>query len=300
MKNWILSLIVAWGLMIPAESVAAVTPSNQDYKRIADFTGVRWSYLVSYDQYEKAAKIPEWAGLFNPDPADRDPSTIPLFYGTGRDGNLDGIADPSNPIDRAYSRAFLMKGVTNSESFQNFLLAHYKNKQDVNRIIGMARVYETFQNTDLQQKMFPIPKRYNYTYKGTWGAKRGWGGRRTHQGIDIFAGYGTPVVSTCYGFVEVKGWNIYGGWRVGIRDTDNMYHYFAHLSGFEKGIREGAVVRPGQVIGYVGSSGYGKAGTSGKFPPHLHYGIYKITGKHEWAFDPYPLLRQWERQAKKR
>ncbi|NEU03096.1 peptidase M23, partial [Escherichia coli] len=49
------------------------------------------------------------------------------------------------------------------------------------------------------------------------------------------------------------------------------------------------------VIGSVGSSGYGPPGTAGKFPPHLHYGMYKDNGRTEWSFDPYPHLRAWER-----
>ncbi|WP_373370365.1 M23 family metallopeptidase [Alkalicoccobacillus plakortidis] len=120
-----------------------------------------------------------------------------------------------------------------------------------------------------------------------------WGGRRIHEGTDLFAGYGVPIQSTSYGTVELIGWNNYGGWRVGIRDLDNIYHYYAHLSGFEKGLEKGDVVKPGQVVGYCGSSGYGKPGTQGKFPPHLHYGMYRDNGVTEWSFDPYPLLKSW-------
>jgi peptidoglycan LD-endopeptidase LytH len=54
------------------------------------------------------------------------------------------------------------------------------------------------------------------------------------------------------------------------------------------------------VIGGVGSSGYGPPGTSGKFPPHLHYGIYKDNGYTEWSYDPYPHLRLWEKQERQR
>ncbi|WP_297992138.1 M23 family metallopeptidase, partial [uncultured Anoxybacillus sp.] len=63
-------------------------------------------------------------------------------------------------------------------------------------------------------------------------------------------------------------------------------------------IREGSIVEPGMLIGSVGSSGYGPPGTSGKFPPHLHYGMYKDNGYTEWSFDPYPYLKQWERQER--
>ncbi|MDB5085348.1 MAG: lytH, partial [Bacilli bacterium] len=111
-------------------------------------------------------------------------------------------------------------------------------------------------------------------------------------------GYGTPVLASAYGFIEEKGWNKFGGWRIGLRGIDNVYYYYAHLASFSKGMSVGMVVKPGQVLGFVGSSGYGKPGTSGKFPPHLHYGMYRGGGMKEWAFDPYPYLRQWERQRK--
>ena len=110
---------------------------------------------------------------------------------------------------------------------------------------------------DLESHVFPVPVRSNHSYKNTWGAARGWGGRRIHEGTDIFASYGVPVRATSYGIIEMKGWNRYGGWRVGIRDINNNYHYFAHLNGFSKDIHTGQVVEPGQLIGSVGSSGYG-------------------------------------------
>ena len=154
--------------------------------------------------------------------------------------------------------------------------------------MGNAKIYHEFGKIDLKEKAFPLPIGYNFTYHNTWGHARGWGGRRIHEGTDIFAGYSVPVRSTCFGIIEMKGWNKYGGWRIGIRDLNNNYHYFAHLSGFADGIKVGQVVKPGQPIGSVGSTGYGPPGTSGKFPPHLHFGLYKDNGYTEWSFDPYP------------
>ena len=84
----------------------------------------------------------------------------------------------------------------------------------------------------------------------------------------------------------------------GIRDIYNIYHYYAHLNGYADDLKLGDIVKPGDVLGSVGSSGYGPPGTSGKFPPHLHYGMYKDNGYSEWAFDPYPYLRRWEKMAR--
>jgi murein DD-endopeptidase MepM/ murein hydrolase activator NlpD len=163
-----------------------------------------------------------------------------------------------------------------------------------------AKIYAAFGTLDLHRHAFPLPIRADYSYRSTWGASRSWGGYRIHEGTDLFASYGVPVRSTCYGMIEEMGWNRYGGWRIGIRDLDNIYHYYAHLSGFNKKLHKGDIVKPGQVIGWVGSSGYGKPGTQGKFPPHLHFGLYRDNGVKEWSFDPYPHLKRWEREERQR
>ena len=167
----------------------------------------------------------------------------------------------------------------------------------------IAKIYKEFETLNLDENAFPLALQADFSYRSTWGVSRGWGGRRMHEGTDLFASYGVPVKSTTYGLVETMGWNDFGGWRVGIRDIHNTYHYYAHLSGFNKEIKEGDIIEMGTVIGYVGSSGYGKEGTSGKFAPHLHYGMYKYNGRIEWAYNPYPSLVRWEqeeRNAKKK
>lgn len=278
---------------------------------------VPWHYLAAIDQYERniqsvRSDIPErdgviairfleedWTGQLNPTDGDRSPFHIKYFGGMGMDGNGDGIANPDDDDDILYAMAsYLSQYELDEEGFKLALWEYYKNEKVVNQILTIATLYKHFNSIDLDAHVFPLPVKYDYSFRGTWGANRGWGGRRSHEGTDLFAGYGTPVVSTSYGVVEVMGWNDFGGWRVGIRDNHNSYHYYAHLGHYNKEIKVGDVVEPGTVIGVVGSSGYGKEGTSGKFPPHLHYGIYKFDGRTEWAFDPYPSLQQWERQTK--
>ena len=281
---------------------------------------VPWYHLAAIDQYERniqsvRSDIPKrdsaisiqiskeyWAGALNPIKDDTSPFTIKYFGGIGLDGNGDGIAnvDDDEDILLTMTNFFGSFGPT-LEDFKIALWEYYRSEITVNQILTIAKLYKQFDTIELDTHVFPVPVRgYSYSYRGTWGANRGWGGRRIHEGTDIFAGYSTPVVSTSYGVVEVMGWNEFGGWRVGIRDNHNTYHYYAHLSYFNKDLKIGDVVEPGTSLGGVGSSGYGKEGTSGKFPPHLHYGMYKFNGRTEWAFDPYPSLMQWEKYSKQK
>lgn len=289
------------------------------YDQISAVTQMPWYRLAAIDQYErtltrvhpKDRQHPEreigifvpstaWAGPLNPNPEDMSPTTIAMYGGIGQDGSGDGQADRNNNADLLYSLASKLNAYgPSADDFGIGLWAYYQNGRAVQRILQFSKLYESFGKLDLFDHAFPLPVKSDYSYRSTYGMGRSWGGYRIHEGTDLFARYGVPVRSTCYGIVELKGWNRYGGWRIGIRDLNNHYHYYAHLQGFEKGIKSGDVVTPGQTIGWVGSSGYGKPGTSGKFPPHLHYGIYRDTGLSEWSFDPCPLLRQWEVQDRR-
>lgn len=137
---------------------------------------------------------------------------------------------------------------------------------------------------------YSFPVLGNHSYADTWGAPRSFGGDRQHEGTDIFALFGTPLVAVTDGWLEKVGWNTYGGWRIGLRGEDGLYYYYAHLSAYAAGIYQGKWVNQGEVLGYVGDSGYGPPGTTGRFAPHLHFGIY-LGDK---ATNPYPYLKMWE------
>jgi len=113
----------------------------------------------------------------------------------------------------------------------------------------------------------------------TWGGARS-GGRR-HEGIDIFARRGTAVTSSTEGVILRIGTNRLGGQVVWVLGPGGQRHYYAHLDRYAD-VEGGQRVRPGTILGYVGTTG-NAAGT----PPHLHYGIYERGG----AINPYPLLR---------
>ncbi|UIO40394.1 peptidoglycan DD-metalloendopeptidase family protein [Brevibacillus brevis] len=150
-------------------------------------------------------------------------------------------------------------------------------------------------------KQFRFPFHDNSWYEpygDSFGSDREWtetnsGSVRSHEGIDIMAPKGTPIYSVSDGTINKVGWNTYGGWRVNITDENGQYRmYYAHLQAYTPGLYVGKTIKAGQLIGFVGDTGYGGTGTVGMFEPHLHFGLYRnSTGK---AIDPYDYLRVWE------
>jgi len=151
---------------------------------------------------------------------------------------------------------------------------------------------------------FPVPESTNLktpdiTYEDGWLEKRTFGGERLHEGCDLMGGgQGAgfyPVVSMTDGVVERIGWLTKGGWRIGIRAPSGAYFYYAHLSEYAGEWKEGDAVKAGELLGYMGDSGYGTEGTTGQFPVHLHLGIYLKTEHYEeLSINPYWILRHME------
>jgi murein DD-endopeptidase MepM/ murein hydrolase activator NlpD len=112
-------------------------------------------------------------------------------------------------------------------------------------------------------------------------------GGRSHQGIDLFAARGTPVVAVADGSLFNVGYNGLGGWRLWVRDTSGNAFYYAHLSAYSPAAVEGATVARGTVLGYVGDTGDAR-GT----PNHLHFEIHPGGGG---PVPPYPIVTGWPR-----
>jgi len=156
---------------------------------------------------------------------------------------------------------------------------------------------------------FPIALKLNgntnsYYFSDSWQANRSYGGERVHEGCDIMTKENVrnyyPVVSMCDGVVENKGWLELGGYRLGIRSTNGLYIYYAHLASYDDRIDIGATVKAGQLLGYAGDTGYSKVeGTTGNFKVHLHVGIYfhysADDGQlYEVPVNPYTILKRLE------
>lgn len=127
----------------------------------------------------------------------------------------------------------------------------------------------------------PLAKFYPYSHFDDFGVSRSYGFKRKHLGHDMMGQVGTPVIAVESGYVEALGWNQYGGWRIGIRSLDKKrYYYYAHLRQnfpYNKSLEEGSVVQAGDVIGYLGRTGYSsKENANNIRTPHLHFGLQLI------------------------
>ena len=127
----------------------------------------------------------------------------------------------------------------------------------------------------------PIAAGYGYSHCDDFGASRSFGFRRRHLGNDLMGAQGTPIVAVEGGVVEAMGWNRYGGWRIGIRSFDSKrYYYYAHLQKdrpFAPGLEEGDLVQAGDLIGFMGRTGYSdRENTNNIETVHLHFGIQLV------------------------
>ena len=139
----------------------------------------------------------------------------------------------------------------------------------------------SFENRYGLKAFLPIAKNYNFSHYDDFGNSRSYGFKRTHLGNDLMGSIGTPIIAVESGTVEHLGWNQYGGWRIGIRSFDGKrYYYYAHLRKnhpYVPDLKEGSTVSAGDVIGYLGMTGYSiKENVNNINVPHLHFGMQLI------------------------
>jgi Peptidase family M23 len=129
------------------------------------------------------------------------------------------------------------------------------------------------------------------SYGNTFGAPRadtGW-----HHGEDIFGPLGAPILAVANGIVYSVGWNDIGGLRLWLQDIAGNEFYYAHLSAFSPLAVNGAQVRAGDVLGFMGNTGDAEA-----TPPHLHFEIHPASLMYmgyDGVVAPYPYLNAWKR-----
>ncbi len=147
----------------------------------------------------------------------------------------------------------------NGGNFKNY------SKKDLNNLITQLKNGQNM--SDLTSDL----KFYDYYYESYSAV----------LGNDLMGSIGTPIIAVESGIVEHLGWNQYGGWRVGIRSFDGKrYYYYAHLRKnhpYVENLEEGSIVKAGDVIGYLGMTGYSvKENVNNINVPHLHFGLQLI------------------------
>lgn len=167
---------------------------------------------------------------------------------------------------------------------------------------GSVEAESTWETTYGLKAFHPIARGFSFSDYDDFGVSRTYGYKRRHLGHDMMGLVGTPIIAVESGYVEALGWNQYGGWRIGIRSFDKKrYYYYAHLRQnypFAEGLAEGDIVTAGDVIGYMGHTGYSKEENVNNInETHLHFGLQLIfdesqkDGNTEIWIDCYQLVR---------
>lgn len=178
-------------------------------------------------------------------------------------------------------------------------IAAEKEPQATGDSIEAEPVWETVYGL---KAFHPIAQGFSFSDYDDFGVSRTYGYKRRHLGHDMMGLVGTPIIAVESGYVEALGWNQYGGWRVGIRSFDKKrYYYYAHLRQnypFAEGLSEGDIVTAGDVIGYMGHTGYSREENVNNInETHLHFGLQLIfdesqkDGNTEIWIDCYQLVR---------
>lgn len=177
-------------------------------------------------------------------------------------------------------------------------ISNYLNKTQAEKFRQQQNIYNSILN---DVRYFPVPRSNKRTdwvnYVNSWNNERTYKGSRIHEGTDIMGDINKdglyPVVSVSDGYISNIGWLELGGWRIGITSCNGIYYYYAHLDSYYRDFKTGDKVKAGDIIGYMGSTGYSKVeGTKNKFPSHLHFGIYIIPDTEtEISINPYNILK---------
>lgn len=136
----------------------------------------------------------------------------------------------------------------------------------------------------------PVASGWDFSHCRDFGNARTFGFARKHLGNDLMGSLGAPIAAVEGGTVEALGWNRYGGWRVGIRSFDKKrYYYYAHLkkdSPYAPGLQEGDTVNAGDIIGFMGRTGYSDTeNTDNIRVVHLHFGIELVFDESQKESD---------------
>ena len=287
MKKWIfMAFFMVCGLFL----VAAVADDEQDeYIKWFDFN-VPCEILSKAYEYDKNSQDTEYPLDF-----------IQLLAYTSAKNwgkfNKNSSSAMSNVVARIKAGERMHDIVQDMELY-NFYFSAYSAV-----LGGFVGHYEQDNARQYGLRVFsPLAKGYGFSHSDDFGNPRSYGYSRPHLGHDVFGAIGAPIIAVECGTVEALGWNRFGGWRIGIRSLDQKrYYYYAHLQKnkpYATGLEVGTHVHAGDVIGFLGNTGYSnKENVANLKQPHLHFGIQIIfdeaqkDGNNQIWIDAYHIFR---------
>lgn len=235
--------------------------------------------------------------------------TLLAYVGARHGGDFPSgtVSEISRTAQKLQNKEVTIQELTKDMEYYPYYLEAYSTILD--GFVGNYEIQKADENGTVSwQKCYglkafsPIAKGFEYNDFDDFGTSRSYGYARPHLGHDMMGQVGTPVVAVESGYIEAIGWNQYGGWRIGIRSFDKKrYYYYAHMRQnfpYCKDLKEGSVVTAGQVIGYMGHTGYStKENVNNIKVTHLHWGLQLIfdesqkEGNNEIWVDCYNLTR---------
>lgn len=209
------------------------------------------------------------------------PEPVPGDEGSSKDSDQKSSDETRKKKDKARPRR---------EPRPQFVMGGPKNTLRLMSILSVLPRYGMPLDRAVLRVVGPFPVAGLAWWTDDWHACRD-GCRRLHKGLDIFARHGTPLVAVADGVVTQKVVGGLSGIGVEIRDARGIQYFYAHLSAWADGLREGMRVRRGQVIGYIGNTGNARTTA-----PHLHF-EFQPRGVPR---PPKPHVDRWLQMAEQR
>ena len=268
---------------------------------------IKWvDYNVTLELMEKTAKL-DIDSHNNNDNVKLDWIELLSCLATKYGGNFKSFrqTDLNNIVEKLRNGENIEDIITNQKLYSYYIEAY---TAILDEFIGEYEIEvknedgtKEFQKKYGIKAFLPIPKNYGFSHYNDFGNSRSYGYKRLHLGNDLMGAIGTPIIAVESGIVEACGWNQYGGWRIGIRSFDGKrYYYYAHLRKdhpYAIDMCEGKIVKAGDVIGYLGMTGYStKENVNNINVPHLHFGMQLIfdesqkDGTNQIWIDVYDII----------
>lgn len=273
---------------------AAANKNRGDYIHYVEFNPTYEALCRAYELDVKSHEKQDIKAAEKSDNTEKTVSWIDLLaYAAAKNGGEFG-KNALSCVDEAAES--LEAGTSLEELTRGMEYFNYYEKAYTAVLGGMVGTFQEETEDGSMKEQYglmaysPIAEGFDYSSGDDFGSARSYGYNRPHLGHDMMGLIGTPIIAVESGYVEALGWNQYGGWRIGIRSFDRQrYYYYAHLRQdrpYAEGLKEGDIVTAGDVIGYMGHTGYSKKENVNNIEVvHLHFGMELVFDESQKESD---------------